>query len=78
MNSASGAVVGKVKVKAFDMATGPFHYDYGLENSNGRIFFDIKMSQIVKIVMKPLHVSATFKDVLAAPTYSYNFNVVVD
>lgn len=77
MNSAFSSTVGKVKIRTFEVATGPLHYDYGLENSNGRIFFDIKMSQIVRMTMKPLNLTATFKDLLASPMYCYNFNVVV-
>ena len=69
--------MGKIKIKTYDIATGPLHYDYGFKNSKARLFFDIKMSQIVNITMKPLNMTAIFKDVLSAPLYCYNFNVVV-
>ena len=73
----NSSTISKIKVRAYDIATGPLHNDYGLRNSNGRIFLDIRMSQILKITIKPLNLTAEFKNALIAPLYCYNLNVVV-
>jgi len=71
-------VIGKIRIKTFDVANGPLHHDYGLKNNAGRIFLDIKMSQVIKIKIRPLNMNVAFKNVLSAPLYCYNFNVVVN
>ena len=38
---------------------------------------DIKMSQVVKIRVRPLRLTAVFNNMLTAPLYSYNFSIVV-
>ena len=73
----SSHTVGRIKIKTYEIATGPLHHDYAFESSAGRLFFDIKMSQIVKMSLKPLEIVCKFKEPLSAPIYSYNFNVVV-
>ena len=77
VDAASSHTVGRIKMRTYEIATGPLHHDYSFENSTGRLFFDIKMSQTLRMKFKPLKVVAKFKEVLSAPLYCYNFNVVV-
>lgn len=77
VDATSGSLIGKIKMRTHEIATGPLHHDYAFENSSGRLFFDIKMSQTLKMNFKPLRMTAKFKSNLSAPLYSYNFNIVV-
>lgn len=77
IDTSSANTMGRIKVKTYEIAIGPLHHDYAFESSVGRLFFDIKMSQIVKISLRPLKIICKFKEPLSSTVYSYNFNVVV-
>jgi len=71
------ATLGRVRIGIHEIATGPVHYDYGYDGSGGRVFLDIKMSQIVRMKMRPLGLTVNFDEMPTSPLFCYNFNIVV-
>lgn len=71
--------LGKVRLDLHSLATGPMHHDHAIIGYGklSRLYFDIKMSQIIKINIRPIQLTCTFNDVLSSPFYSYNVNIVV-
>ena len=65
----------------YDIATGPIYHDLSLENKQssikGRLAFNLKMRQRVKIQIKPFKIQCDMLDLLKETSYNFSFRFMV-
>jgi len=72
--------IGSVNIPIWTIATGPSSFDYIMnkgDSYNGRLSFEVKMSQYVYFEIKCKTLHCKFKDRLDEKYYRYNFYLFV-
>lgn len=71
----------KIVLSLYDVATGPIYHDISLENKfstiKGRIAFNLKMQQLVKLSIEPLKILCSFNEIPNETEYNFSLKFLV-
>lgn len=70
-----------IKLNLYDLARGPIHHNYIIDNKStdtkGRLIFDFKMVQRVRLIIKALYLHTLLNDTLKEKAYNYSLKIIV-
>lgn len=71
--------IGYIKLKLIDVATAPTHFNLKLKafSNVGRLIFNVKMTQIIKVEVLVNELAAKFEKPLNGQLYMFNFIYLV-
>lgn len=72
--------LGTIMTPLYDIAIGPFHHDFAIKPSKGlknvgRVHFDVKMSQMITIMIQPNRVKTTLLKNMTEKYYNFSMKM---